>query len=316
MSHVKWRWFRLIGDFGQDSLGAGKLPEKFLGFQLRYAPPMAAQTSLSVDPQLAISELVRRCGPMVHAVVLRLTHNRADADDVVQEAFLSAYKHWGEFRGESQPCTWLHSIAVRAALRRGRREARRRDVARDYARAMPFMQSRLAEADFPSRSVEARELRADARARVDAAMRDVAEPFRSALVLKEIAGMPIDSVAKVLGVKAATVKTRLYRGRLLLRAALLSDRPRTPVPAAVYDRATCMDLLRAKMEALDRGVDFPVQDELVCERCRQVFASLDVGADACRSLRGRTMPAQLRKSIEKAIREGVDVPPARKRVSR
>jgi RNA polymerase sigma-70 factor (ECF subfamily) len=316
MSHVKWLWFRLIGDFGQDSLGAGKLPEEFLGFQLRYAPPMAAQTSLLVDPQLAISELVRRCGPMVHAVVLRLTHNRADADDVVQEAFLSAYKHWGEFRGESQPCTWLHSIAVRAALRRGRREARRRDVARDYARAMPFMQSRLAEADFPSRSVEARELRADARARVDAAMRDVAEPFRSALVLKEIAGMPIDSVAKVLGVKAATVKTRLYRGRLLLRAALLSDRPRTPVPAAVYDRATCMDLLRAKMEALDRGVDFPVQDELVCERCRQVFASLDVGADACRSLRGRTMPAQLRKSIEKAIREGVDVPPARKRVSR
>jgi len=249
---------------------------------------------------------------MLHAVVLRLTHNRADADDVVQEAFLSAYKHWSEFRGESQPCTWLHSIAVRAALRRGRRESRRRDVAREYARAMPFMQSRLAAADFPSASVEARELRADARQRVDAAMRDVAEPFRSALVLKEIAGMSVDDVAMVLGVKAATVKTRLHRGRLLLRAALLSDRPRTAVPAAVYDRATCMDLLRAKMEALDRGVDFPVQDDLVCERCRQVFASLDVGADACRSLRGRTMPAALRKSIEKAMRASTGSIPARK----
>jgi len=249
---------------------------------------------------------------MLHAVVLRLTRNRADADDVVQEAFLSAYKHWSEFRGESQPCTWLHSIAVRAALRRGRRETRRRDVAREYAQAMPFMQSRLAAADFPSASLEARELRTDARQRVDAAMRDVAEPFRSALVLKEIAGMSVDDVAMVLGVKAATVKTRLHRGRLLLRAALLSDRPRTPVPAAVYDRATCMDLLRAKMEALDRGVDFPVQDDLVCERCRQVFASLDVGADACRSLRGRTMPAALRKSIEKAIRAGTGDIPARK----
>ena len=73
------------------------------------------------------------------------------------------------------------------------------------------------------------------------------------------------------------------------------------VPPAVYDRATCVDLLRAKMEALDRGVDFPVQDELVCERCRQVFASLDVGADACRSLRGKDMPAALRRSIERAI---------------
>jgi RNA polymerase sigma-70 factor (ECF subfamily) len=249
---------------------------------------------------------------MLHAVVLRLTRNRADADDVVQEAFLSAYKHWSEFRGESQPCTWLHSIAVRAALRRGRRESRRRDVAREYARAMPFMQSRLAAADFPSASLEARELRTDARRRVDVAMRDVAEPFRSALVLKEIAGMSVDDVAMVLGVKAATVKTRLHRGRLLLRAALLSDRPRTPVPAAVYDRATCMDLLRAKMEALDRGVDFPVQDDLVCERCRQVFASLDVGADACRSLRGRTMPAALRKSIEKAMRASTGSIPARK----
>ena len=152
---------------------------------------------------------------MLHAVVLRLTRNRADADDVVQEAFLSAYKHWSEFRGESQPCTWLHSIAVRAALRRGRRETRRRDVAREYAQAMPFMQSRLAAADFPSASLEARELRTDARQRVDAAMRDVAEPFRSALVLKEIAGMSVDDVAMVLGVKAATVKTRLHRGRLL-----------------------------------------------------------------------------------------------------
>lgn len=273
---------------------------------------MAAKSALPADPRRAIAELVTRCGPMLHAVVLRLTRNRADADDVVQEAFLSAYKHWSEFRGESQPCTWLHSIAVRAALRRGRRESRRRDVAREYARAMPFMQSRLAAADFPSASLEARELRTDARRRVDVAMRDVAEPFRSALVLKEIAGMSVDDVAMVLGVKAATVKTRLHRGRLLLRAALLSDRPRTPVPAAVYDRATCMDLLRAKMEALDRGVDFPVQDDLVCERCRQVFASLDVGADACRSLRGRTMPAALRKSIEKAMRASTGSIPARK----
>ncbi len=71
-------------------------------------------------------------------------------------------------------------------------------------------------------------------------------------------------------------------------------------------------LLCAKMEALDRGVDFPVQDDLVCERCRQVFASLDVGADACRSLRGRTMPAALRKSIEKAMRASSGSIPARK----
>ncbi len=256
---------------------------------------------LSKDPAVAIPQLLGQCGPMIHAVVRRVVRNPADADDVVQEAFLSAFRNWGEFRGDSAPCTWLHAIAVRAAIRRGRREARRRDVAREYARAMPFMQPRLAEAEFEAGTREARELRTEARTRIDAAMREVAEPYRSALVLKEIAGMGVEDVAKVLGVKAATVKTRLHRGRFLLRAALLDGRRAKPVPPAVYDRATCMDLLRAKMESLDRGVDFPVQDELVCERCRQVFASLDVGADACRSLRGKTMPAALRRSIERAI---------------
>lgn len=245
--------------------------------------------------------MVRECGPMLHAVVQRIVRDPSAVDDVVQDAFLSAYRHWGEFRGDASPCTWLHAIAVRAALRRGRREARRRDVAREYARAMPFMQPRLAEADFAARSAEARELRAAARERIDAALREVAEPFRTALVLKEIAGMPVADVATVLGVKEATVKTRLHRGRILLRAALLAERPRRTVPPAVYDRATCVDLLRAKMEALDRGVEFPVQDGLVCDRCRQVFASLDVGADACRSLRGKSMPVALRRSIERAI---------------
>jgi RNA polymerase sigma-70 factor (ECF subfamily) len=189
-------------------------------------------------------------------------------------------------------------------MRRGRRESRRRQATAEYAKALPFAQPRLAQADFPARSAEARELRAEARARVDAAIQDVPDPYRGALILKEIAGMEVSEVAAVLGVKENTVKTRLHRGRLLLRAALLAEQPRRAVPPAVYDRAMCMDLLRAKMESLDRGVDFPVQDELVCERCREVFASLDVGADACRSLRGTTMPATLRKRIEAAIRAG------------
>jgi hypothetical protein len=72
-----------------------------------------------------------------------------------------------------------------------------------------------------------------------------------------------------------------------------------------------MDLLRAKMDALDRGAEFPVQDALTCERCREVFASLDVGADACRSLRAATMPAALRRRIEAVIRAEGPLAPRR-----
>lgn len=251
----------------------------------------------------AVADMVRSCGPMVHAVVRRIVRNPADADDVVQDAFVSAYRHWGEFRGEAKPCTWLHAIAVRAALRKGKREARRRSVTRAYAAALPFAQPRLAAAEFDPTSRQARELREDARARIDQAIVEVPEPFRSAVVLKDIADMGVEDAARVLGIKPATLKTRVHRGRIILRQALLAERARKAVPPAAYARAVCMDLLRAKMESLDRGVGFPVQDGLVCERCRQVFASLDVGADACASLRGATMPAALRARIERAIRE-------------
>lgn len=251
----------------------------------------------------AFAGLVKECGPMLHAVVRGIVRNPSDAEDVVQDAFVSAYKHWSEFRGESNPCTWMHSIAVRAAIRRSKREARRVDVAREFARSLPFHHPRLADADFTARSREARELRDEARIRIDEAIGHLPEPFRSAVVLKEIGGMSIAQTATVLGVKQATVKTRVHRGRLLLRAKLLEHRPTRPVPPAIYSPNICMDLLRAKMDALDRGVPFPIQHELVCDRCRQVLASLDVGADACKALREDTLTPKLRDRIQRAIKE-------------
>lgn len=263
---------------------------------------MAKKLAASAQDR-AFAGLVKECGPMLHAVVRGIVRNPSDAEDVVQDAFVSAYKHWSEFRGESNPCTWMHSIAVRAAIRRSKREARRVDVAREFARALPFHHPRLADADFTARSREARELRDEARTRIDEAIGHLPEPFRSAVVLKEIGGMSIAQTATVLGVKEATVKTRVHRGRLLLRAKLLEHRPTRPVPPAIYSPNICMDLLRAKMDALDRGVPFPIQGELVCDRCRQVLASLDVGADACKALREGALTPPLRKRIEKAIKE-------------
>lgn len=267
------------------------------------AAKLSKLPALSKDPHAAIPQLVKSCGPMVHAVVRRMVRSAADADDVVQDAFLQAYRHWGEFRGDSSPCTWLHAIAVRAAIRQGQRETRRRNVTRQFAQAMPFAQPTLALADFPDGSAESKELRREARQQVDKAISQLPEPFRSAVLLKELAGMSLAEVAAVLGVKESTVKTRVHRGRLLLRAKLLDNRPRAPVPPAVYERAVCMDLLRAKMEALDRGAAFPVQDDLVCERCKEVFASLDVAADACRSLRSGSLPAALRAKVMAVLKD-------------
>jgi RNA polymerase sigma-70 factor (ECF subfamily) len=244
-----------------------------------------------------------QCAPRIRAVLRHLVRTDADADDLLQETLLSAYRHWDRFRGDAAPCTWFHTIAVRKAARHGKRAARLRSVTEAYARAVPFMHPKLAHADVDPDSRAARELRSEARARVEGAVDEVPQPYRTALVLKEIAGMSLGEVASVLGVREATVKTRVHRGRIFLRDALLRDRPTRPVPAPAYPRGTCMALLEAKMDSLDRGVPFPVQDELVCERCREVFASLDIGADACGSLRSPTMPATVRRRIEQMIRD-------------
>ena len=244
----------------------------------------------------------RECAPRIRAVLRRLVRTDADADDLLQETLLAAYRNWDRFRGDANPCTWLHAIAVRKAARHGKSAARRRSVTEAYARAVPFMHPKLAHADVDPDSRAARELRTDARARVEGAVDEVPQPYRTALVLKEIAGMSLHEVASVLGVREATVKTRVHRGRIFLRDALLRGRPMRTVPEPAYPRATCMALLEAKMDSLDRGVPFPVQDELVCERCREVFASLDIGADACGSLRAPSMPASVRARIERIIR--------------
>ena len=250
----------------------------------------------------SFEDAARECAPRIRAVLRRLVRTDADADDLLQETLLSAYRHWDRFRGDAAACTWLHAIAVRKAARHGRSAARRRSLTEAYARAVPFMHPRLAHADVDLDSRAARELRSEARARIEGAVDEVPQPYRTALVLKEIAGMSVGEVAAVLGVRQATVKTRVHRGRIFLRDALLRGRPTRPVPAPAYPRGTCMALLEAKMDSLDRGVPFPVQDELVCERCREVFASLDIGADACGSLRAAAMPAAVRARIERMIR--------------
>lgn len=246
----------------------------------------------------AIPLLMREYGGMVHAVARRVLGTVAEADDVTQDTFISAFRNWSRFRGESDPGTWLYRIAIRAAGRQLRRRTRRRERAWSATEVMPFGNPRLADVPDDIQSPEAKRLRAEARDSVNDAISTLPPTFRIPVVLKDIAELSIEEIAGILGTKAATVKTRIHRGRLMLRAVLLEDTKRVPVPPPVYEKSMCIDLLRAKMEALDHGVPFPVQDELICDRCRKVFASLDLGFDACRhAAKDDDLPSEIRKLV-------------------
>ncbi len=211
---------------------------------------------------------------------------------------LRAYRTWDRFRGDSDPGTWLYRIAIRAAGRQLRRRNRRRERAWAASDVSPMADPRLPDIPDDVQSPAARRLRVETRESVNEAISTLPTPFRMAVVLKDIAELSLEEIAAILNVKLATVKTRVHRGRLMLRAALLAESRRRAVPPPIYQRSMCMDLLRAKMEALDKGVPFPVQDELVCERCRNVFASLDLSFDACQhAAKDSDLPPEVRKLV-------------------
>ena len=93
--------------------------------------------------------------------------------------------------------------------------------------------------------------------------------------------MEAEDAAHALGIGVATLKTRLHRGRLALRKAMMAHVPVRPAPAPIYERETCAELLRLKLQALEDGRITPELRAVTCERCMSVFRELDLAAGFC-----------------------------------
>lgn len=157
----------------------------------------------------------------VFNLVSHIVTDAADAPDVLQEVFVKVFKGIRHFHGESRLKTWIYRIAVHEASnhRRGwlRRHARE-TFSVDDTEAGP----QVAEAEVragpasPYQVVE----QAERQEIVQRALAGLAQPYRSVVVLREIEGLAYDEIAEVLGVAEGTVKSRLMRGRELLRRKL------------------------------------------------------------------------------------------------
>lgn len=254
----------------------------------------------------AVPILVEEYGPRLHALGLRLTGRSADADDIVQDTFLQAFRKWSQFEGRADPGTWLYTIAVRSWRRRRRRRAGEPARVASLDALLPFGERTMVDAaragaefsgDSPLDGVE----RSEDAERLHGAILRLPEPFRVAVVLKDVLELPTPDVAAALGVKDATVKTRVHRARLLLRRALIAPEPKTGAVEPTYERRVCLDLLKAKLAAMDRGRGFPLGQDVLCSRCRAVLAELDLTQNACALLAGGELTPDLRGRIERAI---------------
>jgi RNA polymerase sigma-70 factor (ECF subfamily) len=166
------------------------------------------------DPD-AFAELVQRHRDRLWAVALRTTADPEEASDAVQDALISAFRRAETFRGDAQVTTWLHRIVVNACLDRMRRRASK------STEPLPDDdRSRELAAPAGDDTAETAERRAD----VLAALRQLNEDQRAALVLVDMEGYSVDEAAEILGCAPGTVKSRCARGRVRLVPLLTSYR--------------------------------------------------------------------------------------------
>jgi len=244
----------------------------------------------------AIPRLVDAHGGRIYGLGLRICGNAQDAEDLVQETFLRAYRHWHQFEGRSDPATWLYAIAVRTCRRMHRRRSGEPAKIESLTALLPAGEATVPAVGERGDQLDA-QVRREARETVEQSIAGLPATFRLPLVLKEIADFSLAEIADVLGIKEATAKTRVHRGRLMLRKALAARLPSRPVPPEAHSRRMCLDLLTMKQEALDRGAAFPLPAGVLCERCRATFATLDLAHDLCLDLGGDRLPDDVRRMI-------------------
>lgn len=259
------------------------------------------------DPALAIPVLLDKHGPRLRALAIRLCGNAADADDMVQSVFLQAFRKWHLFRGDADPGTWLYAIAARSCRDRSRRKGGVNRRVPAVSQLMPWGETTVMElAAAPDDQYNIAE-RKEAIASVQSAIVRLPEHLRLPLVLKDVLEMSIEDVAEALGLVTNTVKTRLHRARLALRKIMTAKAALVPAALPIYEKQVCLDLLKAKMDAMDRGgaaAGFRVPQAELCARCRAVFRELDLVQDACSELGKGDLPDSLRVAITRAIEAG------------
>jgi RNA polymerase sigma-70 factor (ECF subfamily) len=274
------------------------------------APVSEILEPLASEPaDVAIPRLFEEHGGLLLALGRRFCGNDEDARDLVQEVLLSAWKSWDRFDGRSQAKTWLYTIAARACQRRHRKRAGEPDHMASLDDLLPGREAHSPDLRSPDDDAFQLQVKRETREAVEAAISRLPFDFRITLVLKDIVELSVADVARILDIKPATVKTRVHRARLQLREQLCERFPDCPSPAPGQPAQVCYDLLRAKLDALDRGVELEITDPDLCGRCAAVFHQLDLAKEACGEIFSGPVPPDLLASVRQALDSGTSREP-------
>jgi RNA polymerase sigma-70 factor (ECF subfamily) len=220
--------------------------------------PAKALSDLEIAQRIAagdrdvLERLMRQNNQRLYRTARSILKDDAEAEDAVQEAYLLAYQAMAGFRGGSSLSTWLVRIVVNEAIARVRKRGRRAEVIQLEGTTDPEGDHR--EEDTLASSTEQPEeavLRAETRRMIEAKIDQLPDVFRTVFVLRAVEELTVEEAAACLGIPAATVRTRYFRAKGLLREAIARDVDVSMEEAFAFAGDRCDRIVAGVLERLN-----------------------------------------------------------------
>ncbi len=209
------------------------------------------QTADLTQPQ-AFEALMRQYNRTLFRTARAILRDDAEAEDALQEAYLQAYKSIGAFRAEAKLSTWLARIVVNEALMRLRKQTRRAEIVPIQSSAAVEDVEEITtgtEMNKPHDSAERAEMRRLLESQIDA----LPDSYRTVFMLRAVEELSVEETAAVLQIPPATVRTRFFRARSLMREALAQKIDLACEDAFSFAGARCDRIVANVLQRLNSG---------------------------------------------------------------
>lgn len=206
---------------------------------------------VAAGDRAAFEHLMRRYNRRLYRLARATLRDDAEAEDALQEAYLTAYRSIGQFRGDAALATWLSRLVLNECLGRLRRSARRQNVIPMVGAHHEIDIDAMVkhDAETPDQAAVRTEMRQLLERKID----ELPETFRMVFVLRSVEEMSVEEAAQCLGIPEATVRSRHFRAKSLLREALAQEIDLAERDVFEFGGAHCDRIVAAVMTRVDES---------------------------------------------------------------
>ena len=209
--------------------------------------------AVAARDQDAFRLLMRRYNSLLYRTARGILRDDAEAEEALQDAYLAAYRAMGTFRGEAKLSTWLTRIVANEALARLRKRRRASPVVSLDGTELSDPVENLVRSTPPHDGPDAALLRVETRRIIESKIDALPDVFRTVFVLRVLQELSVEETAEMLGVPEATVRTRHFRAKAMLREALAREIDLAFEDTYAFAGARCDRIVAAVMARLDAG---------------------------------------------------------------